>query len=250
MSAWGYTAFENDVAADLILIWDEYVVPLLKVSKEDKHLICDRFFFSVFFREKINHEDQDTNIQLIAIGKLYFDSEITISNSFKELIERAVYEEKKADALSCWNDPKKRREWLNKFVKSIGGRLLKKKDLQIEQNHEDEIKELKNFVKYLKVFCGTQSPKEVGDFKFDYEFFEKYKLTTKDQLELALLEGIKGGAFSKTDEEWELLQLRSIVLAYLVGLTLELSSNDLYSLCLKAKKNEIGTLGIELFGSS
>jgi hypothetical protein len=248
MSSWGVSAYENDTAADLCAAWDVYVIPNLGESAQNNKKIMDRFLYDIYYRGGIRHEESDVNLELITIGQIYRDHEIKIDERLIALIERAVYEERQPDPLSCWDTPKLRRDWLNKFVKAIGGKLLKKKDLVLEQNHKEEIEELRRFTKHLKVFCGLQNPKEVGDFKFEYEFFDQFKLTINNELESVMLRGIDGGSSSKTDEEWELLQLRTVAATCWIGTVLKLPDEEHYQQCLLAKRNDPPTLSIEIFG--
>lgn len=228
MSAWGVKALENDDALDFIDVWSVYCVPAIQAGEsESKQNIAHDFLLGIYFRNGVNHLEPSDNLKIIAAAHAFIDLGIEINDELRCILERAIFEEKQPDQLECYEEnAKKRRDYLNRFAKKLGCKLLKNSEVSSEFSHLDEVIELEKFKSCLKIFCGLEEVEEKS-------IFEKQTPSVNERLSSMIFSRM--GDYL-TDEEYKLLDLRMVAITYWIACGLELGGEEIYRLCKLAEK--------------
>ncbi len=231
MGAWGEGLLDNDTALDVAADWDQFVTPLIKLANWDGAQIW-KFMERCYFRQGINCQDSNDNLQLLAVGALYQKHDLALPPDLKALLERAVSIELTADFISEWRDKKARKKVLLAFLESIGGKRVKVSSIDSENlDIVAEIEALKPFTDHLDRWAKVVSPPHSDD------DFERLYPPFLDAIERLLIQGIKPQML-KSDQEHELIKLRFMIMAFYVAWKAERSSEEIATIVRHAKATE------------
>ena len=148
MGAWGYGLLEDDVAADLAAVWDEYVARGL--GHDPEHWTPERvfdFFRRVYFASRpFDLNDGDTAVAVLALGALFLENGVAMPEALKDLLAQAAGVELRPGTLRDFASPRKRRRVLEDFLRAIGREPV---DVPAPRYAvEDEIRQWEEFAKH------------------------------------------------------------------------------------------------------
>ncbi len=128
MGHWGFELLDNDTALGIQGVWDKEIKGLLKTYPNEwpAQKVLD-FFLENHFNGKFEYGDFYNNIEILALAKLFIDSNLTLPSYFKEVVENVVAIELSEKSLKEWENKKRRERVLLRLLKDIGGEFKKKK---------------------------------------------------------------------------------------------------------------------------
>ena len=231
MGTWGSDFLDSDDALDIKETWDDFIQDSEWQSEK-----IEQFFERVYFNNGENHLNEEFNIKILAIAKLFIINKLDISQQFKQKIEFAVSEELRPDRISEWDSPKERRKILNELLKEIDGEKRKRKEyIKDAPKTLDDVAKLKQFVKKSEKWITV-----VTTPTHDEEFESLYPGKFFKEIANLLRKDIPFVSDNRTDKEWELLELRVILLSFWVGWRINLPKKSFSELVKTAKKSEGG----------
>lgn len=120
MGAWDYGILDDDVAADLVATWDEYVVR--GRERDPEFWTSDQileFFESIYLKHRDLNE-RDADVARLAIGVLFQRDQIPYPKHLLSDLSIAASKELTKERISLWASPTKRKRALLAFLESIG----------------------------------------------------------------------------------------------------------------------------------
>lgn len=119
MGAWGYGILDDDVAADAVGTWDEYIV---RGRERDPEFWTPeqvlRFFESIYLQHR-SLTDRDRDVVLLAVGVLFQRDQIAMPARFLSVLSLAASKELTKERTALWDSPTKRKRALLAFLHSI-----------------------------------------------------------------------------------------------------------------------------------
>lgn len=218
MGSWGVGPFENDVGADLRVVWDDYVTKEIgKWSEED----VLTFFRKVYYRGSLPNVSDGTSDELIALCQLFDDNSLKLPVELKEKLVLSLQLELQKDRVSEWGDEKRKRSnAIKKIAKRHKIELTTEKSPKEESKYIEEINLLKNWFENIDRVNSLRQSMTAKNIDWMEGIKPKYVQSLEDQT----------WQFSDDDDEDNaavLSELRYLAVVWFVFFNLEYKSEEI-----------------------
>lgn len=227
MGAWDSGILDDDVAADVVGTWEEYIVRGRARDPEfwTPEQILE-FFESIYLQHRALGE-RDIDVALLAIGALFQRDQIELPLPFRSTLSIAASNELKRERLSLWDSPVARERVILGFLDSIGQKPLVRPRRSEADPLRTEIKKWEEFSRQYQrwVEISRQPFADQAFFDLVPEWFQK-------------LQQFVGEGLAHDDDELVQRgkQYRLMHLAWYVGFLLQLPDAERLALIESASR--------------
>jgi hypothetical protein len=228
MGAWGPGLLSNDTAGDLVVLWDDFIVPLHKNDPKiwSSERIADLFLGLRPFRPGAGVQKEDETAEVLALGALYLRHEWKVPSRLRQRLIDVANTELEDARLRQWPEPAKRRRALVGFLGRLGEKAKPREVVGgvPPSSLAQEIAQHKKFApaipKFLRVMKGSPSD----------EFNEVYPAFIDKLFDLFATPGN-----NPEPREWEAVKYRLMLCAWVLGGFLALGDEEILALIARAE---------------